>query len=413
MAEPILDRLMRYVRIHTTSDSHSSSVPSTARQLDLLRMLRDELSALGASEVTLDEFGYVMATIPATVAHDVPVIAFLAHVDTAPDFSGENVRPIVHHNYDGGKIVLPDDPRQVLDPAADEWLARAVGKDIVTASGTTLLGADDKSGVAICMALAEHLLTHPKIPHGRIRICFTPDEEIGRGVAHLDLGRLGARFAYTFDGEFPGEVNWETFSADHAVVTIEGVSTHPGTARRYGMVNAAHLAGKLLALLPREGISPETTDGRDGFIHPVAVRGTTARAEVEFILRDFDNDKLAVHGAKLRGAAEALHAIEPRATVTCTITPSYRNMGYWLKDDMRPVHLAYEACRRAGLEPQSPAIRGGTDGSRLTEMGLPCPNLFDGAHNLHGPLEWVAVQDMEAALQVGVHLAQLWSDDAV
>ena len=263
------------------------------------------------------------------------------------------------------------------------------------------------------MALAEHLLTHPDIPHGRIRICFTPDEEIGRGVAHLDLGRLGARFAYTFDGEFPGEVNWETFSADHAVVTIEGVSTHPGTARRYGMVNAAHLAGKLLALLPREGISPETTDGRDGFIHPVAVRGTTARAEVEFILRDFDNDKLAAHGAKLRGAADALHAIEPRATVTCTITPSYRNMGYWLKDDMRPVHLAYEACRRAGLEPQSPAIRGGTDGSRLTEMGLPCPNLFDGAHNLHGPLEWVAVQDMEAALQVGVHLAQLWSDDAV
>jgi len=374
-------------------------------------MLRDELTVLGAVDVTMDEYGYVMATVPATVAHDVPVVAFLAHVDTAPDFSGENVKPIVHRGYAGGKIVLPDDPRQVLDPAVDEWLARAIGKDVVTASGTTLLGADDKAGVAICMGLVEHLLAHPEIPHGVIRVRFTPDEEVGRGVAHLDLKRLGARYAYTFDGEFPGEVNWETFSGDHAVVVIEGVSTHPGTARRYGMVNAAHLAGKFLALLPREGISPETTDGRDGFIHPVAVRGSTARAEIEFILRDFDNDKLAAHGEKLRGTAAALQAIEPRATVTCTITPSYRNMGYWLKDDMRPVNLAYEACRRAGLEPQSPAIRGGTDGSRLTEMGLPCPNLFDGAHNLHGPLEWVAVQDMEAALQVGIHLARLWAED--
>lgn len=409
MSEPLLDRLLRYVRVHTTSDSHSTTAPTTARQLDLLRMLRDELAKLGASDVTIDEFGYVMATVPATVAHDVPVVAFLAHVDTAPDFSGENVKPIVHHSYAGGRIALPDDTRQVLDPAVDEWLARAINKDIVTASGTTLLGADDKAGVAICMGLVEHLLAHPEIPHGTIRVCFTPDEEVGRGVAHLDLKRLGARYAYTFDGEFPGEVNWETFSADHAVVTIEGVSTHPGTARRYGMVNAAHLAGKFLAMLPREGISPETTDGRDGFIHPAAVHGSTARAEMEFILRDFDNDKLAAHGDKLRGLAAALQAIEPRAHVNCAITPSYRNMGYWLKDDMRPVHLAYEACRLAGLEPQSPAIRGGTDGSRLTEMGLPCPNLFDGAHNLHGPLEWVAVQDMEAALQVGIHLARLWA----
>lgn len=410
MSEPLLDRLLRYVRVYTTSDPHSTSAPTTARQLDLLRMLRDELVALGASDVTMDEYGYVMATVPATITRDVPVVAFLAHVDTAPDFSGENVKPIVHRGYAGGKIVLPDDPRQVLDPAVDEWLARAIGKDIVTASGTTLLGADDKAGVAICMGLVEHLLAHSEIPHGAIRVCFTPDEEVGRGVAHLDLKRLGARYAYTFDGEFPGEVNWETFSGDHAVVVIEGVSTHPGTARRYGMVNAAHLAGKFLAMLPREGISPETTDDRDGFIHPVGVRGSTARAEIEFILRDFDNDKLAAHGDKVRGLAVALQAIEPRATVTCTITPSYRNMGYWLKEDMRPVHLAYEACRLAGLEPQSPAIRGGTDGSRLTEMGLPCPNLFDGAHNLHGPLEWVAVQDMEAALQVGIHLARLWGD---
>lgn len=409
MSDTLLDRLLRYVRIHTTSDLHSPVSPSTENQWVLLRLLEDELKHLGARDVTLTETGYVMATIPATVDTDLPTVAFLAHVDTAPDFSGEDVRPALHRNYAGGKIELPDNPRMVLDPAQDEWLAKAIGKDIVTAGGKTLLGADDKAGVAICMGMAEYLLAHPEIPHGRIRICFTPDEEIGRGVEHLDLKQLGADVGYTFDGEYPGEVNWETFSGDRAVITIEGVSTHPGTARRYGLVNAAHLAGKLLAMLPREGISPETTDGRDGFIHPTSVHGTAARAEIEFILRDFDNDTLASHGARLRGLADAVQASEPRARVTCTITPSYRNMGYWLKDDMRPVELAFEACRAAGLEPESPAIRGGTDGSRLTEKGLPCPNLFDGAHNLHGPLEWVAVQDMEAALQVGLHLVQLWA----
>lgn len=409
MPESILDRLLRYVQIYTTSDSHSSSSPSSERQWVLLRMLESELKKLGASDVVLTEHGYVMATVPATIDADLPTIAFLAHVDTAMDYSGENVKPLVHHDYQGGRIVLPDAPHLALDPAADEWLAKSVGKDIVTASGLTLLGADDKAGVAICMALAEHLLAHPEIQHGPIRICFTPDEEIGRGVENLDLKQLGADAAYTFDGAFPGEVNWETFSGDHALIVIDGVSTHPGAARRYGLVNAAHLAGKLLAMLPREGISPETTDGRDGFIHPTAVRGTAARAEIEFILRDFDNDTLAAHGARLRALADAVQGSEPRARVSCTITPSYRNMGYWLKDDKRPVELAYQACRVAGLEPQSPPIRGGTDGSRLTELGLPCPNVFDGAHNLHGPLEWVAVQDMEAAFNVGVQLAQLWA----
>ncbi len=409
MPEAILDRLLRYVRIHTTSDSHSSTSPSTERQWVLLRMLESELKTLGAADVMLTEHGYVMATVPATIETDLPTVAFLAHVDTAMDYSGDGVKPLLHRNYQGGRIVLPDAPDLALDSAADEWLAKSIGKDIVTASGLTLLGADDKAGVAICMALAEHLLAHPEIQHGPIRICFTPDEEIGRGVAHLDLKQLGADAAYTFDGEFPGEVNWETFSGDHALIVIDGVSTHPGTARRYGLVNAAHLAAKLLAMLPREGISPETTDGRDGFIHPVAIRGTAARVEIEFILRDFDNDRLASHGARLRALADAVQGSEPRARVSCTITPSYRNMGYWLKDDRRPVDLAQQACRAAGLEPQSPPIRGGTDGSRLTELGLPCPNLFDGAHNLHGPLEWVAVQDMEAALAVGIHLVQLWA----
>ncbi len=371
MPEPILDRLLRYVQIHTTSDAQSKTTPSSERQWVLLRMLEGELRQLGAADVVLTEHGYVIATLPATVRTALPTVAFLAHVDTAMDYSGENVKPLVHRNYQGGRIVLPDAPNQVLDPATDEWLAKSIGKDIVTASGLTLLGADDKAGVAICMAMAEHLLTHPEVQHGPIRICFTPDEEIGRGVEKLDLKQLGADVAYTFDGGFPGEVNWETFSGDHAQIVITGVSTHPGSARPHGMVNATVLAGKLLAMLPREGISPETTDGRDGFIHPTGVRGNSARTEISFILRDFDNDKLASHGARLRALADALQGSEPRAHVTCTITPSYRNMGYWLKDDTRPVELANQACRAAGLEPQSPAVRGGTDGSRLTEKGLP------------------------------------------
>ena len=410
--ESIESRLLRYVRIHTTSDDASTSVPSTARQWDLLKTLRDELGALGASDVLLTDAGYVMATIPSTVAHAVPTVAFLAHVDTAPDFSGEGVKPIVHRNYAGGRITLPDDPAQVLDPAVDEWLARAIGKDIITASGTTLLGADDKAGVAVIMSLAEQLLAHPELPHGRLRLCFTPDEEIGRGVARLDLKQLGADCAYTFDGEFPGEVGWETFSADQAVVTIEGVATHPGTAKKYGMVNAVHLAGKLLAALPREGVSPETTEGREGFIHPHDMSGNAAKTTLGFILRDHDDAKLAALGQRLRGLCAGLQASEPRTRIDVSIKPQYRNMGNWIKNDMRPVDLAYAACRAAGLAPQSPPIRGGTDGSRLTEMGLPCPNLFDGAHNLHGPLEWVAVQDMQSAVEVGQHLARLWAEAA-
>ncbi len=408
--DTLLDRFLRYVQIYTTSDHASESTPSSPQQWDLLRVLRDELTALGAADVTLTDLGCVLATVPANVATDLPTVAFMAHVDTAPDFSGEGVKPIVHRAYDGGRIVLPDDSSQVLDPAVDPWLTRVVGHDIVSASGTTLLGADDKAGVAIVMTLVAHLLAHPEIQHGPIRVCFNPDEEIGRGVDGLDLKQYGADVAYTFDGEFPGEVNWETFSGDSGHVVIEGVSTHPGTAKKYGMVNALVLAGKLLASLPREGMSPETTELREGYLHPVRLAGNTARCEVDFILRDFDNDKLAAIGARLRGLCEGLQASEPRATISCTITPSYRNMGYWLRDDMRPVEFAREAMRAVGLTPESPAIRGGTDGSRLTERGLPTPNLFTGGHNPHGPLEWASVQDMEKAVQVGVRLAQLWAE---
>lgn len=408
MTDTLLSRFLRYVQVYTTSDPLSKTTPSSPQQWDLLRMLKAELEALGAAEVSISEYGYVFATLPATTNKKVPTVAFTAHVDTAPDFSGEGVKPLVHQNYQGQIIQLPDDPKQIQDPAKDPDLKKAIGKDIVTASGLTLLGADDKAGVAIVMTLVGYLLKHPEIKHGPIRVCFNPDEEIGRGVEKLDLKELGADVAYTLDGEYPGEINWETFSGDSAVVMIEGVSTHPGWAKTHGMVNAVHLAGKLLASLPRDNVSPETTEGRQGYIHPHDFEGNAAKAVVRFILRDFDNEKLAQHGERLKGLCAGLQAAEPRARITCEIKPSYRNMGYWLKDDMRPVEYAFEAVRAVGLEPLERAIRGGTDGSRLTERGLPTPNIFDGCHNAHGPLEWVCVQDMEAALQVCVKLAEIW-----
>jgi tripeptide aminopeptidase len=404
----LLSRFLRYVQIHTTSDPNSETTPSSPQQWNLLRLLRAELEALGAHDVRLNDYGYVFATIPATTEKTVPTLAFTAHADTAPDFSGEGVKPLVHLNYNGQPIALPDDPRQVLDPAKDPDLRTVIGKDIATASGTTLLGADDKAGVAIVMTLAAHLLAHPEVKHGPIRVCFNPDEEIGRGVEKLDLTELGADVAYTLDGEYPGEINWETFSGDSARVTIEGVSTHPGWARPQGMVNAVHLAGRLLAALPREHSAPETTDGRQGYIHPHDIEGNAAKVVVRFILRDFDNDKLAQHGARLKALCEGLQGAEPRARLTCEIKPSYRNMGYWLKNDMRPVDYAFEAVRAVGLQPMERAIRGGTDGSRLTERGLPTPNIFDGCHNAHGPLEWVCVQDMEAAVRVCAKLVEIW-----
>lgn len=406
--DTLLSRFLRYVQVHTTSNPKSETTPSSPQQWNLLRLLRDELEALGAHDVRLNEYGYLFATIPATSDKRVPTVTFTAHVDTTPDFPGEGVKPIVHRNYGGQPIALPDDPSQVLDPAKDPDLKSAIGKDIVTASGTTLLGADDKAGVAIAMTLAAHLLAHPEIKHGPIRLCFNPDEEIGRGVDKLDLKELGADVAYTLDGEYLGEINWETFSGDSATVTIEGVATHPGWARSHGMVNAVQLAARLLAALPREHLAPETTDGRQGYIHPHDIQGNAAKVTLGFILRDFDNDKLAQHGARLKALCEGLQGAEPRARITCEIKPSYRNMGYWLRNDMRPVEYAFEAVRAAGLQPMERAIRGGTDGSRLTERGLPTPNIFNGCHNAHGPLEWVCVQDMEAAVQVCVKLAEIW-----
>lgn len=409
MSDTLLSRFLRYVQIDTQSDETSKTFPSTSGQLVLLEMLKQELSELGAADVQMTRHGYVLASIPAnTRKARVPTVAFLAHVDTAPDCSGKNVKPIVHRKYDGRVMKFPDKPGLTLDPATSPELRTAIGKDIVTASGTTLLGSDDKSGVAVIMTLVERLLRETKRKHGLIRVCFTPDEEIGRGVDKLDLRMLGADVAYTLDGGPPGEICWETFSGDAAEVIIDGITTHTMEAKAKGMVNAAYLAGKLLAALPRERCAPETTDGRDGFIHPIHVEGRTERTVVKFLLRDFELKGLADKGKILRGLCRGLQASEPRARVRCKLRKQYRNMAYWLRKDMRPVELAREAFVTAGLKPYDHVIRGGTDGSRLTELGLPTPNLFCGEHNAHGPLEWVAVQDMESAVTACTQLAELW-----
>ncbi len=404
------ERLIRYCKIDTQADEKSTTSPSTAIQFDLLNLLAEELKEIGAQEVRLTDYGAVLATIPATIETNAPVIGFLAHVDTAPAFHASGVKPIVHRNYDGGEIVLPDDPTQVPSPRQSPYLAQKIGEDIVTASGTTLLGADDKAGVAIIMAIARHLLAHPELPHGVLRIGFTPDEEIGRGVHKKLPADLGARFAYTLDGGDLGEIVYETFSADKATVRVQGVSTHPGDAKGK-LVNALHLAAKIIDTLPHVTLTPETTSDREGFIHIYQMSGTAAEAELNFILRDFEMEHLEAQGRLIQQVCAAIQATEPRARITCTITAQYRNMRYWLEKDMRPVELAREACRQVGVEPFSPPIRGGTDGSRLTEMGVPTPNIFTGMKNIHGPLEYISVQDMGRATEVCIKLAQLWGQE--
>lgn len=403
------DRLVRYAAIDSQSDETSATAPSTDIQFDILRLLESELTALGAEDVHLTDYGVVLATIPATT-QGAPTVGFVAHVDTAPAFNATGVKPVVHRSYDGGTITYADAENPTLSPEVSSYLGEKVGHDIITASGTTLLGADDKAGVAIIMTAARHLLENPDIPHGRIRVAFTPDEEIGRGVDKRLPKDLGVDFAYTFDGSKVGEIEYESFSADGALVQITGVSTHPGSAKDT-MVNALHLAAKVVATLPQITLTPETTDGREGFLHLYEMNGTAAEAELKFILRDFELDGLTEKGALLTQVCEAVAITEPRAVITCKITPQYRNMRYWLEKDMTPVELARTACRNLGVEPVSVPIRGGTDGSRLTEMGVPCPNLFTGMQEIHGPLEWISVQDMAVSVQLCLGICELVAAD--
>ncbi len=396
-------RLVRYTAIDTQSEENSQSKPSTTVQLDLLELLQKELEDMGASDVELTDYGTVLATIPGNI--DKPTIAFLAHVDTAPQFAACGVKPRVIKGYNGGDISFPDAPNLTLSPEENPYLATKQGHDIVTASGTTLLGADDKAGVSIIMAAARHLLSKPSNIRGPIRIAFTPDEEIGRGV-NEDLPKdLKADFAYTFDGGAVGEIEYETFSADRGVVKIRGVSVHPGLAKEK-LVNAGNLAAKILQTLPQATMTPETTTGREGFIHLTDMHGGSSEMELKFIIRDFELDGLIQKGELLRKVCDVVQATENRAEIVCEISPQYRNMRYWLEENMTPVEKARDAAEALGIETVSVPIRGGTDGSRLTELGVPTPNLFTGMQNIHGPLEWISVQDMRLATQLMLKIAE-------
>jgi tripeptide aminopeptidase len=404
-----LERFLRYVRVDTQSREGSDTFPSTPKQLDLSRLLVAELQSAGLADAALDEHGYVVATLPATAAGKLPTIGWIAHVDTSPEANGAGVDPRVVRAYDGGAITFPSDPHQVLRPEENPALRDYVGHDLVTSDGTTLLGADDKAGVAEIVAAAAYLVRHPEVPHGRIRIAFTPDEEIGQGTRHFDLARFGADIAYTVDGSDPGEIEDETFSASSVTVTIRGHNIHPGYAKGK-MVNSIKLAADLLERLPREGLSPETTEGREGYLHPMAIEGGVEETVIRFIVRDFDGALLEEHERQLRRLADEVAAGEPRARVTVEVKQSYRNMKEYLAPHPRALAAAETAVQRAGLSPRRAFIRGGTDGARLSEQGLPTPNLFTGAHDYHSVREWISVQDMGAATATLIHLAQVWTE---
>ncbi|HBI46805.1 MAG TPA: peptidase T [Planctomycetales bacterium] len=407
--DTLLDRFCRYVRIHTQADEAATTYPSTPGQLELGRLLTQELRDMGLNDAEQDEHGIVLATIPATMKHAVPTIAWIAHVDTSPETSGLNVKPVVHAPYDGRDIVLPGDPSRIIRIADNPELNTLQGKTLITSDGTTLLGADDKAGVAVIMEAAAQLLTRPDVPHGPIRVCFTCDEEVGRGVDHLDLKKLGAHLGYTLDGGGEGEIDGETFSADLAVVTVRGVNIHPSIGKGR-MVNAVRLAGLFLDRLPRQCLSPETTAEREGFVHPYRIEGGVAETTIRILLRDFDTERLTDRAEVLRTAARTVTTEYPQASIDVQIIKQYRNMADGLKKEPRAVAFAEKAMRRAGLEPKLTIVRGGTDGSRLTELGLPTPNLSCGEHNLHSPLEWTCLEEMATAVRVLVELAQVWGE---
>jgi len=405
----LLDRFCRYARIDTQADESASDYPSTPGQLELGRMLLAELLAMGLSDAHQTQWGIVYATIPATIAQTVPVIAWIAHVDTSPETTGKNVQPQIIAEYQGQPLILPGDPTKVIHPKDSPELLKLIGCTIITTDGTTLLGADNKAGVAVIMQAARTLLAHPEIPHGPIRVCFTCDEEIGKGIAHVEAAELGAVVAYTLDGAASGEIEAETFSADKAIVTIRGVNIHPSMGKGK-MVNAVRLAGIFLERLPKDHLSPETTDDRDGFIHPYHMVGGVAEMTIGLLLRDFDTAQLAVQADMLRAIGKDIETAYPRSSVSVEIKPQYRNMADGIAKDPRAVAYAVEAYHRAGIEPVPRSIRGGTDGALLTAKGVPTPNLSTGEHNLHSPLEWTCLEEMETAVKVLLELAKVWGE---
>jgi tripeptide aminopeptidase len=410
-SQSITDRFFRYVQIDTQSDPLSLTQPSSSKQLDLSRLLLEELKSMGLAEVEMDEYGYVYASIPSNSEKAVPVICYCAHVDTSPDCKSNDVKPILHKNYSGGDIVLPDDPEQILRTTDHPYLLEKTGQDIITASGKTLLGADDKAGVTIIMELAAYLMQHPEIRHGKIRILFTPDEEIGRGVNKLDMKKLGADFGYTLDGPELGSFEEETFSADGMTFIFHGISAHPGHAKDK-LVNAIKMASSFISKLPSDEFSPETTDGRYGFVHPVKMEGSPEKMQVDFIVRDFNTAKLFAYEEYLKDKAEDVLVLFPGGRYEYEVKEQYRNMKEVLALHPRVSAYAREAIRRTGIEIRESAARGGTDGSRLSFMGLPCPNIFTGEMAFHGKHEYVCVQDMEKSLETIIQLSQIWEENS-
>jgi len=409
----IAKRFMRYVQIDTQSDPQSGTHPSTEKQKNLSKILVEELHQIGIANAEMDEFGYVYATIQSNSnKKNIPVICFCSHVDTAPDCSGTNVKPILHQNYDGEDIVLPDDKTQVLNPVNHPYLKEHIGSDVITASGNTLLGADDKGGVTAIMQAAEYLINHPEIKRGEIKILFTPDEEIGEGTAKLDMKKLGAQFGYTLDGGEAGSLEDETFSADAATIVINGVIAHPGYAKNK-LVNALKVGGEILHALPTYEWAPEATEKKEGFVHPVRFEGIAEKATLEFIIRDFDDDKLKEYEARLKRIAEDIANHYKGASIEFLVHEQYRNMKKILDENPQVAKYAAEAINRAGLEVTTESIRGGTDGSRLSYMGLPCPNLFTGMQGIHSKQEWIGVNDMAKAAETIVHLSMIWEEKAV
>jgi tripeptide aminopeptidase len=411
MSKPVAERLMRYVQLDTTADPNSATTPSSMKQKKLSELLVNELSDMGIADAHMDEWGYVYATIPANSEKSVPVICFCSHVDTAPDCSGTGVKPILHSNWDGSDIVLPDDTSVVISRNDHPYLNQRVGDDIITASGLTLLGADDKAGVAIIMTLAEYLMQHPEVKHGAIKILFTPDEEIGRGVDKVDMQKLGAHFGYTLDGGERGTLEGENFSADGCTVTFYGISAHPGYAKGK-MVNAQKVLAHFINSLPGNHLSPETTEGYLGFVHPVHIEGGLEKATAQFIIRDFDTENLARHEELLANLAEEAIQKFPGARYELTVKEQYRNMREVLEQFPYAMNHAVEAYTRAGLQPVITNIRGGTDGARLSFMGMPCPNIFTGEMAIHSKQEYVSVQDMQKAVEVCVELVNVWEENA-